>query len=711
MRKVPVRKLDPQAQRIQREYTTLKRRFAMSKTRMAKLKETVNELKTLSKDMKKLNKVPKLRNFIMNQIYNCDKPKGGRQYKLEDKLFAFSLYLRDPTYYDYLGNYFSLPKSTTMKNLLGKLYVAPGIINSVMTMLEILMQELNTQERLAIIAYQELLVKPHLDYDMENDRISGFSDDGNFRSQELANYIQVYMLIGLNGNWRSVVGYNCCTSTMRMNGVESFIKEIITRSNAINLRIVGIVNDYNSISAAAMSSLQRNTDIFNNVISLYEPNKLVKSIRNLLIDNCIKFKHKGCYKLASWSDIVLAFSIDSERQPPYNLLPKLTANHVNVKKMDKRKNSLCFQVFSLSMAKAINHYAELLSSNKAGEEFNDNSYGTRDFCQLMNDFCDSVNAEYNTESYVPSLIRIVTSKSCHLKFWTEAAQVVSTFEFISDNCSRRLAITQHLKSTIEGFTNLASLIFNKLEFRSFSTKHINHEPLDQFIKFVFDEIRDKHIELTCTNFLKSLVHYMTGHFFTTGKKSDGYKIVRCLEKFKEVLNERELIKKEITIPTYFETPLYTITVQDKQDSIKIISKFLDDNVRENAECNSCIDNYKQSGDYSDIVNLDLTDCENILNYNKELISVLFRIYKYCLVIFPDVLHEFDILAKTRLILMRDTSFSIFQKCEHMESLKLTMIQELPEIVLKNYIKDLNNMICTSSDNNNRQTEDENVDYL
>lgn len=646
----------------------------------------MKNLANIRKGFKKLEKIPKLKRFIENQIVNCD--TSYNFYSIEDKLFAYPLYLRDPVYYEFLRSYFSLPSRNSLHRILNKFVIIPGIIDQTIKCLEILMQEINTQERLGILVYQEINVTPHLQYDTDNDYVWGFIDDGSNRSQELATVIQVYMLVSLLGNWNYLIGYNYCTMNSRVDGICRYVKDIVKRCRDIDLRVVGIVNDPNETSVEAMNLLKNTTDLLKEIAVIYEPMQLVKIIRNQLMEHDVKFYYNGNYKVASWSDIVLTYNLDTEQEPPYKFLPKITQQHLLDNKMDKNKNSLCLQVFSLSMAKAINYYWKL-NANAEENGLEEKSLGTRDFCQFMNDLNDSFHAEYNNETKSKQL-RFVTNKSCHMKFWRKAVQVVKSMEFLLDNdYSQKLPVTQQLKRTIEGFLNVSDLIFNKLEFPSLPTKYFSHESLDHFMKQINDAFKDKESPLTCSSFSSTLKHVLTISYFATGKKSNSFKIVRCLEAFKKILEKKSVEKVELR-----NVVVQEVNEQDKQDSLSSICDFIDKEFADSyLKCDVCLENFKKSSELNDELKLLKIDgCEKLFDYSSGFLKVLFKIYKICNCSFPDMLHEKNLLSKIKLIVLDKVDFEQFKNCEHLENNKNRIATEYPQLLLLQYVKKLNEII-------------------
>lgn len=96
------------------------------------------------------------------------------------------------------------------------------------------------------------------------------------------------------------------------------------------------------------------------IIPLYDPPHLIKSIRNNLLNNdlefdCVKGEERKC---ASWEIIEQAYHMDLTHSV-HRLMPKITAEHIIKNKVKKKKVKNAIQVLSMTMGAFIHHHTKL----------------------------------------------------------------------------------------------------------------------------------------------------------------------------------------------------------------------------------------------------------------------------------------------------------------------------------------------------------------
>lgn len=181
------------------------------------------------------------------------------------------------------------------------------------------------------------------------------------------------MLRGIRRKWKQPVYYNFVSGATKKNDIAYIIKMIVRKCVSIGLNIVATVCDQGSNNQAAINALVQETrekylrigkELYefhfevddSTIIPLYDVPHLFKGLRNNLLKYDLCFLEDGKKKLAKWSDIYMAYKMD-----PYlgsfRLMPKITDAHVNPEKINKMKVSKCTQVFSNSVAAAINIFA------------------------------------------------------------------------------------------------------------------------------------------------------------------------------------------------------------------------------------------------------------------------------------------------------------------------------------------------------------------
>lgn len=182
------------------------------------------------------------------------------------------------------------------------------------------------------------------------------------------------MLRGIRRKWKQPIYYNFVNGGTKSIDLVHIIKLIVRKCNSIGLNILATVCDQGANNQAAINALVRDTEAKykrNNrelyeyyfeidehkIIPLFDVPHLFKGLRNNLLKYSLSFLgDDGKNKLAKWSHIFTAYKMD-----PYlgslRLMPKITDSHVNPERINKMKVSKCTQVFSHSVAAAVNVFA------------------------------------------------------------------------------------------------------------------------------------------------------------------------------------------------------------------------------------------------------------------------------------------------------------------------------------------------------------------
>lgn len=181
------------------------------------------------------------------------------------------------------------------------------------------------------------------------------------------------MLRGIRRKWKQPIYYNFVQSATKKYDLMNIIKQIIKKCHSIGLNIVATVCDQGSNNRSAIESLVDETrakylrqgaelldyyfEIDNSkIIPLYDVPHLFKCLRNNFLRHNIAFKENSIEKVAKWDHIYKTYQLDP-CLGSLRLMPKITDAHVNPKKIQQIKVSKCTQVFSHSVAAAINVFA------------------------------------------------------------------------------------------------------------------------------------------------------------------------------------------------------------------------------------------------------------------------------------------------------------------------------------------------------------------
>ena len=133
-----------------------------------------------------------LKDFLLCQL-EPDKKLRGKRYKCDEKMFALSLWHSSPKCYRLLRTTFSLPSICTLRRSIKMIDMRPGFHERIFESIREKVETFTKKESLVAIAFDEMSIKTHLQYDEGIDSVIGYEDYGNNqRSEKLANYATVF---------------------------------------------------------------------------------------------------------------------------------------------------------------------------------------------------------------------------------------------------------------------------------------------------------------------------------------------------------------------------------------------------------------------------------------------------------------------------------------------------------------------------------------
>lgn len=297
-----------------------------------------------------------------------NKPKG-RRFTLNEKLMSLSLYKQSPKSYKLLAKMFVLPCRKTLSNLLSMIPITTGIDAKLIRVLEENVKKLKPTHKFCSIIFDEVSLCANLTYNDSEGKINGFEDNGLSRTQQFADHCLVFMIRGIVKNFKQPICYSFCKSTTNKYELANQIRNVIQAVHFTGLKVVSTVCDQGTTNSAAINILINDTKLYylrknetfsnefyeiecNNdntserikIFHLYDPPHLLKGIRNNLLTKNVKF-HIEDERLASWSDIIRLYQLDSDIQD-VKMLPRLTKEHVIPGEIRKMKVRNAAQVFS-----------------------------------------------------------------------------------------------------------------------------------------------------------------------------------------------------------------------------------------------------------------------------------------------------------------------------------------------------------------------------
>ncbi|XP_076247801.1 uncharacterized protein LOC143187475 [Calliopsis andreniformis] len=431
--------------------------------------------------------------------------RKGRRYTTDEKILALALLKQSSKSYRLLRMLCNLPSATTLKKMLRKIPIKTGISQAVMKHLRGQADTMSAQEKLCVLMWDEMSLMPHVDYDVNEDKIIGFEDWGTRRTSRFADHALVFMLRGLHSGWKMPISYNYCDSQTKAPQLIQCIKNVVKALKKTGIEVVATVCDQGSSNVAAINTLQADTlrkkwkqgeehrDIIEvdgiQLIPLYDPPHLIKGIRNNLLNKDLEINvtpgRKECERqFASWRIIEQAYNMDISGYVVRPMMKRLTNEHVVPEKIPKMKVKYASQVFSETVASHIGflsrHQCVVETDHGPLKIPKEEGLTTAEVLNFFNKLFDSVNG--HSAATEAQLRTVISEASAHEEFWSDAIKYIKCMRYVHPLTKMPVSGSLCLKNwmkTISAFQVLWRLLKTQ-GFKNFKTRLINQDPLENF---------------------------------------------------------------------------------------------------------------------------------------------------------------------------------------------------------------------------------------
>ena len=173
---------------------------ARKRLKIAKLK--IQRLRT---ELSEFLSAPQLE-FVVSQMRCTQRARTGRRWTVKDKSLSLSLLHSSPKTYRLWKKIFTLPSIKTLKNVMKRIQIYPGFNDTILRALKQKTSSLGADDKLVVLAMDEMAIKEAITYDLGRDLVEGFVD-GVERRQQVANHAIVFMALGIKQKWKQTIGY------------------------------------------------------------------------------------------------------------------------------------------------------------------------------------------------------------------------------------------------------------------------------------------------------------------------------------------------------------------------------------------------------------------------------------------------------------------------------------------------------------------------
>ncbi|CAH0731369.1 unnamed protein product, partial [Brenthis ino] len=181
--------------------------------------------------------------FFNMQFREVRKMKMGRRFTEQEKVMALSIYKQGPKCYRLLSKIFVLPSPLTLSRLIKQADLRAGINEKLFEVMTKKIKNMNTDDKLCILLFDEIAISLHFEYNQRKDVISGFITNGTTKQNKIAHHALVFMIRGILRNYKQPVAYTFCAGSTKREELAVLIKIIIKKLHNVGLRVLATVCD------------------------------------------------------------------------------------------------------------------------------------------------------------------------------------------------------------------------------------------------------------------------------------------------------------------------------------------------------------------------------------------------------------------------------------------------------------------------------------
>ncbi|XP_061725756.1 uncharacterized protein LOC133531512 isoform X1 [Cydia pomonella] len=318
----------------------------------------------------------KIAHIVKTHSHIQEKFKGNR-YGSDFKVFALNLCLSNPESYRFVEKIFNLPSKTTLQRL--QMPARTGTNPNLIEYLKVKVSKMSEKEKLCALCFDVMRVSKNLWYEVNNDFLCGMQEIDQVLGPEPAEYAAMLMIRGLYTKWTQPVSFSFMTEKRRYPELKEWLHRIIGIMSDIGLNVKVIVADLeNDFMDISLPNGEHYFEMDERIIyQFYDVRYLFKSARDALMKNNFHIESK----VAQWSHILKVYDKDSDHD--LSLMPKITDAHVRPSGDALNDVNLAIQIFSNSVAAAMNFH---VISNMANQKIKD----TVEFIAKMSSILDEL---------------------------------------------------------------------------------------------------------------------------------------------------------------------------------------------------------------------------------------------------------------------------------------------------------------------------------
>ncbi|XP_042143062.1 proteoglycan 4-like [Ixodes scapularis] len=184
------------------------------------------------------------------------KSKGkGKRFPLWLKKFSLHLNFRGPRAYRFLSRYLTLPTQRTLRRWLSDVKMTPGIIPGIMSSIFTKTQSWSKRDRVCTLIFDEIVLKKNLSYDVSQDVVHGFTDDGYEQTSTIADRALVILLSGVSRRWVQPVAYTIGHTSTPSTVIRNLLISLTEQLQDIGITVKAVICDQGASNVSLANQL------------------------------------------------------------------------------------------------------------------------------------------------------------------------------------------------------------------------------------------------------------------------------------------------------------------------------------------------------------------------------------------------------------------------------------------------------------------------
>ncbi|KAM7281815.1 hypothetical protein ISCGN_001976 [Ixodes scapularis] len=425
--------------------------------------------------------LPQKQQSAVRACFEASKRKSLRGYRYSKQwlLECIILRMKGPRLYEHLRRHkvLVLPSRVCLSTYIKKFKASYGFSQQLLNSVKVKVQGMDDMKRHGGLVLDEMKLSSHLDM-TASARIEGFVNLGQFTEEAdqhtRADHGLVVMFQPFVGRWTQIIGVFASSGNVKSGILTKIVVEATLLCEKVGLRVDYICSDGASWNRAMWHSLGirgTSTSVTCKVVHPADEQRhlyflsdfphLLKCVRNLMMKHGFN-THEG---RAHWEHVSTTWKCDNNNVA-CKVAHKLTRAHIFPDGFQKMRVDLAFQVFSLSVVRAMSFHEEKIEAQYP------NLRPTKMFVNLMADLIVVMTSRFPAQALRPGSKKAAVLDET-LQFLDAWEAHAGKLGFLSNSTAEGLRVSLHATK------DLLAYLTEKVGFSFLMTSRLSQDCLER----------------------------------------------------------------------------------------------------------------------------------------------------------------------------------------------------------------------------------------